>query len=110
MISDPESRQAFDEFLLGEVLAGDESVTDDKAQELADSIAAFYEKVAAKRAKDLKKKEDKDKEIENIQFVVEQVQVASNAISDITQLQYDREMARIDERNKASQCSDDQEK
>lgn len=110
LISDPESRQAFDEFLIGEVLAGDESVSDAKAQELADSIAAFYEKVAAKRAKDLKKKEDKDKEIENIQFVVEQVQVASNAISDITQLQYDREMARIDERNKALQFSYDQEK
>ena len=55
MVNDPESRKLFDEFILGEALSGDKSVSDAKAQELAKELEKWSRDNADKLALKIKK-------------------------------------------------------
>lgn len=100
MINDPESKKVFDEFLQGDVLSGDKSVTDAKAQELADSLYKRIQDKANKKHVLLKIAID-------MQMINDTVQMATEALSTINDIQYQREIAAIDAREKRMQDSYD---
>jgi len=100
MINDPESKKVFDEFLLGDVLSGDQSVTDAKAADLIDAITKRISEKA-------KKKEISLKFALDVAMINDIVQMATEALSTINDIQYQREIAAIDAREKRMQDSYD---
>lgn len=110
MVNDPESRKLFDEFILGEALSGDKSVSDAKAQELAKELEKWSRDNADKLALKIKIKLDNEKMIKEFDQIVEAVKVTNDALTLINDIQYNREMQQIDERNKALEASYDMEK
>lgn len=103
MINDPESKKVFDEFLLGDVLSGDQSVTDAKAADLIDAITKRISEKA-------KKKEISLKFALDVAMINDIVQMATEALSTINDIQYQREIAAIDARDKKLKDSYDAEK
>lgn len=103
MVNDPESRKLFDEFILGETLSGDKSVSDAEAERISNEIFDRIKKNIEKKAKNKKL-------ILQFEMVVDAVKNANDALTLINDIQYNREMQQIENRNKALEASYDMEK
>lgn len=101
MINDPESKKAFEEFLQGQINTED-PITDKQAQDLLDSITNRIKEKA-------KRKEISLKFAVDLQVINEIIQAASNALTAINDIQYQREMANIDAKEKKQQEAFDAE-
>lgn len=110
MINDPESKKVFDEFLLGEVLAGDQSVSEDKAASLAKDLYAAIQAKAEKLSIEVKLKLKRDNMLKELQEIVQAVANTTEILGTISDIQHDREMMKINERDKALENSYDNEK
>lgn len=105
MINDPESKKAFEEFLLGGALSGDASVSDEMAAQLQKDLEKFSKEKADKLALKVQLKIDQEKAIKDFEQIAEAIRISTDMLGIIADAQYNREMQNIKNRNEAIEAS-----
>lgn len=100
MVGDPESMAAFEKFLIGDL---DNPISDEAAKDLANSLEEWSKKKADDLAIKLQLKVDTERFVKEFEIIVGIVQTATDMLGVITDIQYNREMMQIDNREKRQQ-------
>lgn len=109
LVNDPESMKAFEDMLISESVL-EKPISDEKAKELADSLAKWSKEKADKLKIQIQAEINKEKLMKDLQVMVDGIRATNEALSAVSDIIYDREIARIDERDKKLQASYDLEK
>lgn len=85
LVNDPESKKAFEDFLLGGALSGDQSISDEAAKQLADDLIKRVEDNAKKLQLKIDKQKALDDAVEIARQINEITQQYGSAANDIAE-------------------------